>query len=101
MKSRVLQELRGTPFHPGVRGSAQAQTKLLNETRLAEARVTDDQHQLPFAVLRALPSFRDGCQLLFTANERRQGACGKPTSAAALAHKPIEGHRSRHAFEFV
>src|SRR5580704_12330471 len=58
MKRRVLQELRGAPFNPGVRRVREPHMELLDETRLAEAGLTHDQHELAFACASALPAAR-------------------------------------------
>jgi hypothetical protein len=45
--------------------------ELLDEPRLAEAGLADDQNQLSFASPRALPAARKHAQFLLAANERR------------------------------
>jgi hypothetical protein len=44
MQRRVLQQLRAAPFEPAVRGLTQPTMKFVDQTRLAEARLADDQH---------------------------------------------------------
>src|ERR1700722_11870949 len=46
MERRVLQKLRGAPLAPGVRRLSQLRMELLDEPRLAEAGLADDQNQL-------------------------------------------------------
>ena len=58
MQRRVLQKLRGAPFDPGVRRLCQPRMELLDEPRLAEAGLADDQHELAFARASALPAAR-------------------------------------------
>jgi hypothetical protein len=71
MKRGILQELRGSPFDPGVRRLRQARMELLDEPRLAESRFADDQHQLAFASLCAVPPARKRTELLLAADKRR------------------------------
>src|SRR5215472_9692484 len=56
MKRRVLEQLRGAPFDPGVGRLREARMELLNEPRLAEPRLAHDQHDLAFAGPDAVPS---------------------------------------------
>ena len=58
VQRRVLQKLRGAPFDPGVRRLGELRVELLDEPRLAEAGLADDQHELTFARARALPAAR-------------------------------------------
>src|SRR5262249_60431566 len=72
MQRRVLQELRAAPFGPGVRGGAQPTMKFFNQTRLAESRLTDDQHQLPVALPRPLPAPHQRRHFLLATDEGRK-----------------------------
>ena len=71
MQRRVLQKLRGAPFDPGVRRLSEPRVELLDEPRLAEAGLADDQHELAFARAGALPAARQQAQFLLAADERR------------------------------
>ena len=71
MQRRVLQELRGAPFDPGVRRLREPRMELLDEPRLAEAGLADDQHELAFARASALPAARQQSQFLLAPDERR------------------------------
>ena len=44
MQGRVLEQLRGAPFHPGVRRLSQLRMKLVQQPRLAQAWLADDYH---------------------------------------------------------
>src|SRR4029077_18217522 len=71
MQRRVLQKLRSAPLAPGMRCLSQLRMELLDEPRLAEAGLADDQNQLPFASPRTLPAARKHSQFLLPATERR------------------------------
>ena len=43
MQRRVLQKLRGAPFDPGVRRLREPSVELVDEPRLADARLADDE----------------------------------------------------------
>src|SRR5271163_286861 len=64
MERRVLEELRGAPFDPRMRRLRQARMELLNEARLAESGFADNQHELAFTSLCALPTARKRTELL-------------------------------------
>ena len=101
MQRRVLQKLRAAPFDPGVRSVAQPGMKFLDQARLAEPRLADDQHQLPVALPRPLPAPHQHGDFLVATHERREMALPRAASAAARPHEPEQRHRLRHAFEFV
>src|SRR6202042_2429855 len=52
MQRRVLQQLRGSPLAPGVRRLRQPGAEFLDQPRFAEARLADDQRELPLAAAR-------------------------------------------------
>ena len=85
MQRRVLQKLRGVPFAPGVPRLGEARVKLLDEPRLAEARLADDEDELPIACPRPLPAARQEVQFLLAADERRKRPPAASPAAAALA----------------
>src|SRR6516164_8543652 len=72
MQRRVLQKLRAAPFDPGVRSVAQPRMEFLNEPRLADPRLADDQHQLAVALPRALPAPRQHGDFLIATHQRRE-----------------------------
>src|SRR5271157_2165300 len=71
MQRRILQELRGAPFDPGVRRLREPRMELLDETRLAKAGLAYDQHELALAYASALPAARQQDQFLLAADKRR------------------------------
>ena len=99
VQRRVLQKLRAAPFDPGVRRVAQPGVKFLDQARLAEARLADDQHQLPVALPRPLPAPHQHGDFLVATDERREMALPRAASAAARPHEPEQRHRLGHAFE--
>ena len=56
VQGRVLQELRGGPFDPGVRRLGEFCAELLDEARLADAGLADDLDELTLAFERARPA---------------------------------------------
>src|SRR5262245_48710705 len=101
MQRRVLQKLRAAPFDPGVRSVAQPSVKFLNEPRLTDPRLADDQHQLAVALPRPLPAPRQHGDLFLAADERREIALSRTPAAAARPYKLEQRHRLRHAFQFM
>ena len=75
--------------------------ELLNEPRLAEPRFADDQHELAFASLCALPAARQHAELLLAPDEGRQRPRAASSAAAAGANDAKELDRLGHAFEFA
>jgi tetratricopeptide (TPR) repeat protein len=63
MKRRVLQELRGAPFDPGVRRFGEPCSELLDQPRLAEARLAHDHNELAIARPRELPTAGEQAQV--------------------------------------
>ena len=99
VQGRVLQELRGGPFDPGVRRLGEFCAELLDQARLADAGLADDLHELALAFERARPAARQQRELVLAADERRQGARPAPSAAAARPNDAIERRRLGHAFE--
>ena len=85
MQRRVLQELRGAPFDPGVRRLREPRVELLDQPRLAEAGFADDQHELAFASRARVPAARQ--QRRVPPRDRRM--------ASAPARRPVGRRRSR------
>ena len=101
VQRRVLQELRTAPFDPGMRGVAQPRLEFLHQPRLAQARLANDQHQLPVAPPRTLPAPQQHGELLVTTDQRRETALPRAASDTARPHQAEQGHRLRHAAESV
>src|SRR5262249_35223035 len=75
--------------------------KLLDQTRLAQSRLADDQHQLAVALPRALPAPRQYGDFFLAPDERREMTLPRAASAAARPHDPIEDYRLGYAFEVM
>ena len=83
MQRRVLQQLRGRPFDPGVRRLAEPALELLDEARLADAGLADNQRELAFA-------FRARSQR----RVRRSSSSSRPTSGVRRAPRRAGRRRS-------
>jgi hypothetical protein len=68
--------------------------KLLDQPRLADAGLADDQRQLAFAFERARPAARQQRKFVLAADERRQDARPAPPAAAA---RPDDADRASPA----
>ena len=101
VKRRVLQELRGGPFDPGVRRLGEFGAEFLDQARLADAGLADDLDELTLAFERARPAAPQQRKLLLAADERRQGARPAAPAAAARPYDAKERDRRRHALEVV
>jgi hypothetical protein len=101
MQRRILQQLRGAPFDPGMRRLRQARMELLDEPRLAEAGLAYDQYELAFACSRPVPAAHQEAQFLLTADKGRDRASAAPSTAAAGADDTKELDRRGYAFEFA
>ena len=75
--------------------------KLLDQPRFAEARLADDQRELPLAAARALPAAREDVEFLGAADQRRRRARAAAPAAAAGAHDAVELRLFGHAFQFM
>ena len=64
----------------------QARMKLLNEPRFAEPWLADDQYELAFAGLNALPPARQQAHLFLAADKRRQPPRATPSATAACSN---------------
>jgi hypothetical protein len=62
--------------------------QFLDQARLAQPRLADDQHQLPVALPRSLPLPHQYGEFLVAADERREMALPSPASATARPHEP-------------
>ena len=90
VQGRVLQELRGGPFDPGVRRLGEFCAELLDQTRLADAGLADDLDELALAFERARPAALKQGKLVLAADERRQSPRAAAPAAAARPHDAIE-----------
>src|SRR6516165_7084678 len=86
MQGGVLQELQCAPHGPGMGCFSDLGAELLDEPRLADARLADDQHKLTFACASAFPTARQQTQFLLAADERGQRPRGCPPAAATRPH---------------
>ena len=89
VQRRVLQELRGGPLDPGVRRPGEFCAELLDEARLADARLADDLDELTLAFERPRPAALKESKLVLPADERRQGARPAAPAAAARPHDAV------------
>src|SRR5262245_41080667 len=101
MQRRVLQKLRAAPFDPGVRSVAQPSVKFLNEPRLADPRLADDQHQLAITLPRPLPAPRHHGDLFLAADERREIALSRTPAPAARPYKLEQPYRLWAPFQVM
>src|SRR3984957_5986512 len=89
VQRRVLQQLRRRPLDEGGRGSAEPRTELLDEPRLADAGLADDERELALALPGALPALAEEIELpLATHEPSRRPRARRPTPARA--HDPVE-----------
>src|SRR5271157_2686858 len=88
MQGRVLQELRGGPFDPGVRRFDELCAEFLDQTRLSDAGLADDLDELAFAFERARPAALKLGEFVLPPDQRRQNPRAA-TSAAARPHDAI------------
>src|SRR5271156_2130662 len=92
MQGRVLQELRGGPFDPGVRRFDELCAEFLDQTRLSDAGLADDLDELALAFERARPAALKLGEFLLPPDQRRQNPRAA-ASAAARPHDAIEAGR--------
>ena len=100
MEGRVLEELRGAPFDPGMGRLSEPGMKLIDKPRLADAGFTDDLDELTLAAS-PLPAAREQAQLLFAADERRRRPPTRTPTDAAPANDAIETDRFRYIVEIM
>src|SRR5262249_26575736 len=101
MQRRVLQELRTTPFDPGMRRFAKPGMKFLDQARLAQPWLAHDEYQLPVAVPSARPAPHEYRYFLITPDKWRQMALPRSAAASAGPHQPEQLYRFRHALQFM
>ena len=75
--------------------------ELFDEPRLAEPRFADNQHELAFASLCAVPAARKRAELLIAPYEGRQRPRAASSTAAARTDDAEELDRLGHAFELA
>ena len=71
-----------------MRRLSQSGMKLLGQTRLPQARLADDQHQLPITLPRPLPAPHQQADFFLATDERREMALCGAASATARPHEP-------------
>jgi hypothetical protein len=84
-----------------VRSIPKTDVKFLDQPRLAEPRLADNQYQLPIALSRSPPAPHQHGDLLVTTDEWCEMALTSPASPAASADDSEQRHRLRYAFEFM
>jgi hypothetical protein len=87
----VLQELRAAPFDPGMRHVHQLRVKLVDQARLAKARLSEYQHELTVAMPRSLPTSHQDGHFFGAANEGSKLALPSTAATATGANKPGSG----------
>src|SRR5215475_5398625 len=97
----ILQELRRTPFDPRVRHVAELRSKLFDQPGLADARLADDEQELPFARVGPFPAAGQDAKVLFAADKRGEDPGARSAAAATYTHDAIERHRTRDALEIM
>jgi hypothetical protein len=70
---------------------AESGAELLDEPRLPDARLADDERELTLAFERALPSPGEKVEFLLTANERRQRPYAAVPPLARTMRKRLTG----------
>src|SRR5262245_63149950 len=101
MQWSVLQELRRTPFDPCVPHIAEPRSKLFDQPGLADARLADDEQELPFARAGPFPAADQDVKVLFAADKRGESPGARSATAATHTHDTIERHRNPDALEFM
>src|SRR4029077_18358054 len=71
------------------------------QARFTETRLANDQHHLPVALARPVPTPHQYGDLLVAADEGREVSLAGAASATACPGDPEQGHRLRHAFELM
>src|ERR1700722_10043648 len=100
MQWRVLQELRTTPFDPGMWCLAKPGMEFLDQARLAQPRLTNDKHKLPFAAPSALPAPHEYRYFLIATDERRQMPLPRAAPATAGPHQNLSRRIDHHRAGF-
>ena len=92
---------RRAAFQPRVGHRRQVLVQLVDEPRLPDPRLAEDDDVLPLAVLRPLPAIDERRQLDLAADEARQASRRDIEAAAhpARLHDAVERHRLAHALQ--
>ena len=101
MERRVLQQLRGAPFDPGVRRFCELRVKLLDQPRLAEPWFAYNEHELAFARASTIPAACEQAQFLLAADKGRQRPCAAPSAATARSNDAKKLDRLGNTLEFA
>jgi hypothetical protein len=101
VQRRVLQQLRRTPFDPRVSSVGQLAAKLFNQSGLADARLADDQDELPVARKGAFRAASQHPEVLLAADKWREKLGLSPAPSAAYPQDAIEIHWRKSALELV
>src|SRR4029450_13330326 len=97
----ILQELRRTPFDPCVRPIAEPRSKLFDQPGLADARLADDEQELPFARVGPLPAAGQNAKVLVAADKGGENPGAHSAAAATHTHDALERHPTRNAREVL
>ena len=75
--------------------------KFLDQTGFTQSRLAHNQNQLPLALPRSLPAPHQHGNFLVAAHKRGQVTLPGAAAAAARPHQSEQGHRLRHAFQYM
>jgi hypothetical protein len=103
MERRAFGVRRRAAFEPRMGHHRQVLVELVDEARLPDPCLAEDDDGLPLAVLRPPPALAEGRQLDLAADEARQAARGdgEPAAYSARLHDPVERHRLAHALQHL
>src|SRR5215831_3813998 len=96
-------ERRAAAFQPRVGHRCQVLVELVDESRLPDSCLAEDDDGLPLAVVRPPPALDEGRQLDLAADEARQASRrdGEPAAYPARLHDPVERYRLAHALQHL
>ena len=104
VKRGILGELLAGAFDPQVRFISELRAELLDQARLADARLPHHQHQLALTLARPLPAAKEQVEVIFAPHEGRQAAPRGPVRAPAHhggLDDPIELERMLNPFKLL
>src|SRR5262249_6642913 len=101
MERRAFGVRRGAAFQPRMGHRCQVLVELVDESRVPDPCLAENDEGLPLAVLRALPAIHEGRQLDLAADEARLASRrdGEPAAYPARLHDPVERYRLAHALQ--
>jgi hypothetical protein len=103
MEGCPLRVRRRAAFQPRVGHSGQVLVQLVDEPRLPDPCLAEDEDVLPLAVLRPLPAIDECRQLDFAPDEAGQASRRdvEPATYPARPHDAVERHRLAHALQHL